>query len=111
MIPAGDAKGAALALMVEILAASLTGANHSFEASSFFDAEGAPVGVGQMIIAIDADVNAGFADRLKTLLGSITGQVGARLPGERRFAKRSAAQSDGLSMTKTLHASLTEIAA
>ena len=40
MLPIGDAKGSALALMVEILAAGLTGSNFGFEASSFLDAEG-----------------------------------------------------------------------
>ena len=39
--PIGGAKGAALALMVEVLAVALTGARFSSEASSFFDAEGA----------------------------------------------------------------------
>ena len=50
--PIGGAKGAALALMVEVLAVALTGANFGFEASSFFDAEGPPPGVGQLILAI-----------------------------------------------------------
>ena len=40
MLPIGDAKGSALALMVEILAAGLTGSNFGFEASSFLNAEG-----------------------------------------------------------------------
>lgn len=111
MIPAGDAKGAALALMVEILAASLTGANHSFEASSFFDAEGAPVGVGQMIIAIDAGASVGFAGRLTTLLNAITRQEGTRLPGESRFARREAAAKDGLVMAQALHAQLLDLGA
>ena len=39
--------------MVEVLAVALTGARFGFEASSFFDAEGAPPGVGQLLIAID----------------------------------------------------------
>src|SRR3546814_5226601 len=47
MIPMGDAKGAALALMVEVLSASLIGANHALEASSFFTAEETPTGVGR----------------------------------------------------------------
>ena len=47
MIPFGDAKGAALALMVEILSACLVGANLSAEATNFFDGEGPPPGVGQ----------------------------------------------------------------
>jgi len=42
LLPFGGAKGAALALMVELLAASLTGSNHAYEASSFLDAEGPP---------------------------------------------------------------------
>lgn len=111
MIPAGDAKGAALALMVEILAASLTGANHSFEAASFFDADGAPPGVGQMMIAIDAGAAPGFADRLSTLLGAITGQAGTRLPGEGRHARRARATTEGITMGTALHAALLDMVA
>ena len=44
LLPAGGAKGAALALMVETLAVALTGANFAFEASSFLDADGPPPG-------------------------------------------------------------------
>lgn len=40
LAPIGGAKGAALALMVEILSAALTGAQFGFEASSLFDADG-----------------------------------------------------------------------
>ncbi len=53
LMPIGGAKGAALALMVEILAASLTGANLGFQASSFFDAEGPPPGIGQFMMVIE----------------------------------------------------------
>ncbi|MBZ0228704.1 MAG: Ldh family oxidoreductase, partial [Bauldia sp.] len=35
MIPIGGAKGAALALMVEVMSAALVGAHFAFEASSF----------------------------------------------------------------------------
>src|SRR5262245_23850836 len=50
LAPIGGAKGAALALMVEVLAVALTGARFGFEASSFFDAEGPPPGVGQLLV-------------------------------------------------------------
>src|SRR5690606_33951926 len=53
MVPMGDAKGTALALMVELLSAGLVGAHFGYEASSFFSAEGPAPGVGQMILAID----------------------------------------------------------
>jgi (2R)-3-sulfolactate dehydrogenase (NADP+) len=45
MVPMGDAKGAALALMVEILKAGLTDSHFGVRASSLFDAEGYAPGV------------------------------------------------------------------
>ena len=42
MAPVGDAKGAQLALMVEILAAALSASCFGFESSSYFTAEGPP---------------------------------------------------------------------
>jgi (2R)-3-sulfolactate dehydrogenase (NADP+) len=44
MLPLGDAKGTALALMVELLAAGLTGASYAADASSFLDDKGGPPG-------------------------------------------------------------------
>lgn len=98
MLPMGDAKGASLALMVEILAATLTGANYSYQATSFFDAEGAPPGVGQFIIAIDpkGQENAIFYDRLEQLFAEIQLQEGARLPGTRRLHARAEVAKTGV---------------
>lgn len=97
MIPLGDAKGAALALMVEILSASLIGANHAFEASSFFDADGAPPGVGQTIIAIRPDISgSGYASRLEALLSEILSQEGTRLPGSGKTEARRTASVQGV---------------
>jgi (2R)-3-sulfolactate dehydrogenase (NADP+) len=98
MIPLGDAKGAALAFMVEILAACLTGANLAFEASSFLDGEGPPPATGQLIVAIDpaAFGHARFGVRMATLIDAIERQPGARLPGSRRYANRACAARDGL---------------
>ncbi|MBP0484959.1 Ldh family oxidoreductase [Sagittula salina] len=90
MVPAGDAKGAALALVVEILAALVTGANRSDEASSFFDADGPPPGVGQMILAFDLSHAPGFGERLEGLISAILAQDGTRLPGSRRLTARDA---------------------
>lgn len=98
MLPAGDAKGSALALIVEILAATMTGANYSYEATSFFDAEGKPPGVGQFIIAINPNgaLGAFFGDRLEELVAEIEGQGGARLPGTRRLATRAECAEQGV---------------
>jgi (2R)-3-sulfolactate dehydrogenase (NADP+) len=99
LIPLGGAKGSALALMVEILAVALTGANFGAEAASFLDAEGASPGVGQLLITIDPGAFAGrnvFLDRIGALAGMIEADAGARLPGTRRLALRTAAAHDGV---------------
>ena len=99
LLPAGGAKGAALALMVEVLAAALTGSRMAFEASSFLDDKGPPPGAGQLIIAIDASAFAGrdaFAKRIATLAAAITGEAGVRMPGNRRVALRQNASMNGV---------------
>ncbi len=113
MVPMGDAKGAALVMMVEILAATLTGANFGFEASSFFDAEGPSPGVGQMLLAIDPQrlSGASFIDRIETLLGAVLAQPGTRLPGTRRLGLRAKAHADGIALPRALVDELRELAA
>lgn len=98
MIPLGDAKGAALAFMVEVLAACLPGANLAFEASSFLDGEGPPPATGQLLLAIDPDAfgHARFGERMTALAAAIEQQPGARLPGTRRLANRARAARDGI---------------
>jgi (2R)-3-sulfolactate dehydrogenase (NADP+) len=111
MVAMGDAKGTALALMVELLAAGLTGANFAAEASSFLDAEGPPSGTGQLLMVFDAaafggiDVTARFA----ALAASIEQQPGARLPGTRRLAARKHAAAEGLVIGEALLAAIREI--
>lgn len=109
MLPMGEAKGAALVLMVEILAAALTGSQFGFEASSFFSAEGAPPRIGQSFVLIDPARLAGpdFADRLEVLLGTILAEPGTRLPGERRLSARAHAVADGIEIQDALHVDLT----
>ena len=90
MVPMGDSKGATLAIMVEMLCAGLTGARYAHEATSFFDAEGEPPGVGQLLIAIDpAAFGPGATARFAALADAIEGVEGARLPGRRRQALRA----------------------
>jgi (2R)-3-sulfolactate dehydrogenase (NADP+) len=99
LIPLGGAKGSALALMVEVLAVALTGANFGAEASSFLDAEGPAPGVGQLLIVIDPGAFSGrdvFLERIGALAGMIGDDDGARLPGTRRLALREAAKHGGI---------------
>ncbi len=104
MVAMGDAKGAALALIVEVMAAALTGACFAFEASSFFTADGTSPGVGQLIIAFDAErtAGAGFGDRMARLVAEMESQPGVRLPGSRRFEQRARAESQGFSVDAEL---------
>jgi (2R)-3-sulfolactate dehydrogenase (NADP+) len=106
MVPLGDAKGTALALMVELLAAGLTGAHFATEASSFLDAEGPPPGTGQLIIAIDASAFHNALPRFAAMARMIEEQEGARLPGSRRLAARAKAQADGLQIPDSLLAEI-----
>ena len=112
MLPMGDAKGAALVLMVEVLAAALTGSNAAFEASSFFDDKGPAPSVGQCIIAIDPSSLSGgrFAERLETILAAMLGQEGVRLPGERRLAARAKAAREGVTLAPALLAEIRALA-
>ena len=85
MLPIGEAKGSALALMVEILAATFSGGRPSNEASSFLDTDGDPPGVGQFLMFIDPGKdNGSFFNRLEKLLVNIEKIDGVRLPGNRR---------------------------
>lgn len=106
--PSGGAKGAALALMVEVLAAGLTGANFSYEASSFFDADGAPPSVGQVIIAIDPGPG-NAAARVAELADEMTSEEGVRLPGRRGQSCRRDALRSGLEVDQLLLASIEEL--
>lgn len=112
MLPMGGAKGAALVLMVEILAAALTGSHFGYEATSFFTADGPSPGVGQLIIACDPDSLSGgsFSNRLEVLISEMINQDNVRLPGARRFALRRQAQQEGLHIPLDLYDELNTLA-
>lgn len=82
LLPAGGRKGANIALLVEILAAALTGSVLSTQASAFGNDEGGPPRVGQFLIALDPDhFSAGhFTDAVGGLVAAHEG-AGVRLPG------------------------------
>lgn len=91
LLPIGGYKGFGLALMVDILAAGLTGSHWSFEASSFGDCEGGPPRTGQFIIALAPEKFGvpDFSARLETMLAAVLESPSVRLPGERRLAART----------------------
>lgn len=108
LLPIGGAKGGALALMIEILAAAVTGSAFGWEASSFFDDQGGPPNMGHVLIALDAgQLSAGaYDERMASLLAAIATEPEARLPGTRRLANRARAAADGLVIPAALHAEI-----
>ncbi|WP_293796861.1 Ldh family oxidoreductase [uncultured Bosea sp.] len=105
MVPSGGYKGAGLALIVELLAAWLTDAHLSIEASSFADNLGGSPQTGQFFIAIHSEALAGpqAGERLERLFAAITDQPGARLPGSRRAEARGRTARDGIAIPRALH--------
>ncbi|SLN53385.1 (2R)-3-sulfolactate dehydrogenase (NADP(+)) [Pseudoruegeria aquimaris] len=102
MAPSGGYKGVGVALMVEIMAAALTGASLGINASPFSGTLGGPPRTGQCFIAIDpASTAAGAFDAaIAELAGAVHAQGGARLPGDGRRAKRAAAGRAGVAVSE-----------
>ncbi|HQQ70586.1 MAG TPA: Ldh family oxidoreductase [Alicycliphilus sp.] len=93
-------KGSALSMMVELLAAALTGGHFSFE----FDWSGHPGAqsphTGELIIAIDPAKSQGrsFAQRCEALVQAMAGAGQPRLPGARRYRQRERSLRQGIAL-------------
>jgi (2R)-3-sulfolactate dehydrogenase (NADP+) len=109
MAPSGGYKGVNQALMVELLAAALSGANLGTQASPFSGTIGGPPGTGQCFIAIDPEINEGFVQQVKYFCASITDQ-GARLPGLNRRDRMRQAEIDGVSVNPDILRAVTSLA-
>ena len=110
----GSAKGAMLALVVELLVTAFTGARFGFEADSFFDVEGNRPKIGQAFLVINPNATGGgevYIERVETLITAMLEDDGVRLPGARRYANASKAQRDGITIPDALLAQLQTLAA
>ena len=100
LLPFGGHKGSALAMMVELLAAALTGGNFSFE----FDWKQHPGAqtpwTGQLLIVIDPTKSGGnsFAQRSAELVRQMHAVGLERMPGDRRFIERAKSVDEGIPM-------------
>ena len=113
MLPAGGAKGAMLALVVELLACALSGAAFGFESDSFFTDAGKPTRIGQAFLAIDPDALAGrevFLERIETLVAAMLADAGVRLPGDRRRGQPRAPRAEGIALAPDLAAKIRALA-
>jgi (2R)-3-sulfolactate dehydrogenase (NADP+) len=110
--PIGGAKGAALALMVEVLSVALTGAAFSFENDSYFEPGNKPR-IGHAVLAIDPDALAGadsYYSRLEEMISAMLADPGVRLPGTRRQFAEAKARAEGIDIPDALAAELRELA-
>ncbi|MFP3493152.1 Ldh family oxidoreductase [Pseudomonas sp. SIMBA_059] len=98
LLPFGGHKGSALSMMVELLAAALTGGNFSFE-FNWADHPGARTPwTGQLLIVIDPSKTAGqsFAERSQELVRQMHAAGLRRLPGDRRHRTRERSDVQGI---------------
>jgi (2R)-3-sulfolactate dehydrogenase (NADP+) len=105
MMPMGGVKGAMLAMTVELLVTTLTGAQYGAEADSFFVDAGNQPKLGQAFIGINPDALAGravYESRIESLLDFILQDPDVRVPGERRYALERQAQANGIELPDAL---------
>lgn len=105
MLAMGGAKGALLAMVVELLCVALAGAAFGFEADSFFQEQGNRPRLGQALLAIDPGALAGqaiFLDRVEGLVTTMLQDAGVRLPGARRDALAAEASATGIEVPEAL---------
>jgi len=112
LFPIGGAKGAMLALVVELLCCALTGAAFGFENDSYFEPGNKPR-IGHAFVAVDPAALAGrevFLERVETLVGAMLAEDGVRLPGDRRHAAMRLARSEGVELPEPLLAQVQALA-
>jgi len=114
-LPFGGYKGAALSLMVELLAGALVGDVFSFEATARDNRDGGPPEGGELIIAIDrsrcvaSSHQTGQLARAEALFTRILEQDGTRLPSDRRYEARRRTPTEGISIPASLFDTLQEL--
>ncbi|WP_026621534.1 delta1-piperideine-2-carboxylate reductase (plasmid) [Ensifer sp. WSM1721] len=98
ILPFGGHKGAAISLMVEVLASALTGGKFAAEVDfTGYPGANAPK-TGQLLIFIDPvrGGNGGFASRVSDFLHMLRDAGQERFPSQQRYQRRAAALKDGI---------------
>ncbi|MGB3389343.1 MAG: Ldh family oxidoreductase [Pseudaminobacter sp.] len=104
----GGARGANIALMVEVLSAGLAGANWSVDAPAFNEGSQSP-GTGMFVLAIDAEAIApDFSARLDRQLQRLGQDYGMHIPGLSKAATRQSSETSGLAVQRELLDRITE---
>jgi delta1-piperideine-2-carboxylate reductase len=100
----GGHKGGAIAMMVEIMAAGLTGGNFAVDDRASSVPGAASANGGQCLLVIDPTTASGtdLPQRLAGWLAGFGDGAGGRLPGDGRLARRAAAIRDGVTVGTAL---------
>ena len=115
-LPFGGYKGAAIALMIELLAGALIGEVFSFEASERDNQDGGPPVGGEFMLALDPARCVGHGDQQRQLahaeqlFANILAQEGTRLPSDRRYAARQRTATEGITIPQALYEELQGLA-
>ena len=97
LVSAGGYKGFGLGLLVELLAAGMTGSVNSLDVSGLKLPDGPPHGLGQFYILMDPGTyHDGFADRFARVAEAVAAQDGARIPGADRHVMETVDVPDAL---------------
>ncbi|MES2635180.1 MAG: Ldh family oxidoreductase [Pseudomonadota bacterium] len=98
LLPFGGHKGFLIALLVEVLAAALTGSRFGFEDVSARIPGAVTSNAGQMLILIDPARSGAsdFGDRIEQLMHALADAGTTRLPGDRRYINRAKAMEHGI---------------
>ena len=106
----GGNRGANIALMVEVLAAGLSGANWSLDAPSFSEGHDSP-GTGLFVLAIEPKlIDPDFAARLKAQLDRLAFDYRVHIPGVARGKAGMLAKALGLDVPVEIVRRITEFA-
>jgi delta1-piperideine-2-carboxylate reductase len=106
-LPFGGDKGAGIALMIEMLAAALSGGWFGFEdgSAAYPGAQTSNAGWFGLLIDPARTVGGAFASRVEALVGALREAGSVRLPADARHARRVAAR-DGIEIADSVHAEL-----
>ena len=108
-LPFGGHKGAAIAMMVELLAVGLTGCKFGFESAQDKNTDGGPSEGGELLIAMDparfggAGGSEAALAHAELLFNEILQEDGTRLPSDRRYEARKLTPTEGITIPKSLY--------
>ncbi|MBT4353877.1 MAG: Ldh family oxidoreductase [Rhodospirillaceae bacterium] len=104
LLPFAKHKGSAIAFMVELMAAGLTGGRFAFENSISEDPGFAGANRGQTIIAMDPKSlhGPGFIDRVDEFIDAYSESTAERVPGDGRLSRRLKAKTSGIEVDHDL---------